>query len=177
MLGNNKKTIGVFISQVYEEYQNNLSRGIMKRANELDYNVAFFTNFGGFGQVFYDMGEIHISDLPNYEELEGIIFTPDIIILPNLINRYKKNIAERCHCPVVSVRKEDKDFYNVLIDDDTVLEEIITHFIKVHGFDRINFLAGPKSNPGANKRLENYKRVLQKNGGDYCCPNNRRWSC
>ncbi len=162
MFGNNRKTIGVFISQVFEEYQNALSRGIMKRANELDYNVAFFTNFGGFGQLTYDMGELHIVDLPNYDELEGIVFTPDIMILPKLIDRYKKNIQDKCHCPVVSIRKEVEGFYNVLIDDDTVLDEIINHYIEEHGFTRINFLAGPKHNAGANKRLENYKRELQK---------------
>lgn len=162
MFGNNKKTIGVFTSQVYEEYQNTLSRGIMKRANELDYNVAFFTNFGGFGQMSYDRGEIHIVDLPNYEELEGIIYTPDIMILPNLINKYKKNIEQKSHCPVVSVRKEVEEFYNVLIDDKIVLDEIINHYIEVHKFTRINFLAGPNNNAGASKRLENYKRVLQK---------------
>ncbi len=161
MFGNNKKTIGVLICQIFEEYQDTLSRGIMKRANELDYNVAFFTNSGGFGQLSYDAGEIHIVDLPNYEELEGLIITPDIMILPGLIDKYKKNILEKCHCPVVSVRKEMEEYYSVLIDDDRVIDEIIHHFIKDHGFNKINFLSGPENNIAANKRLENYKSVLR----------------
>ena len=134
----------------------------MKRANELDYNVAFFTNFGGFGQLSYDKGELHIVDLPNYEELDGIIFTPDIMVLPQVIDKYKENIARKCQCPIVSVRKEVEGFYAVLIDDNNVLEEVINHFIEIHGFTRINFLSGPKNNIGASKRLASYKRVLQK---------------
>jgi diguanylate cyclase (GGDEF)-like protein len=160
MFGNKKKTIGVFISQVNDEFQEFLSRGIIMKAKELDYNVAFFTNFGGFGQVAYDIGEAYIADLPCYEELDGIIITPDVMILKNLKEQYMKNIESRSHCPVISVRREMSQFYNVLIDDYTVLDEIITHFIEHHGFTRINFLSGPKGFPDTEKRLENYKKIL-----------------
>ncbi len=162
MFGNNRKSIGVFISQVNEEYQDTLSRGIMKRAQELNYNLAFFTNFGGFGQVDYDEWEAYIAMLPNYEELDGIIIAPDIIAIPNLLERYLKNIKRKSHCPVISVRREIKEFYNVLIDDYLVLNEIIEHFIIKHGFTRINFLSGPKGFPDTDKRLQNYKDVLAK---------------
>ncbi len=161
MFGNNRKTIGVFISQVNEEYQDTLSRGIITKAQMLDYNVAFFTNFGGFGQDAYDRGEAYIASLPNYEELDGIIITPDIMILSDLKKEYIRNIKSRSHCPVVSVRREIEEFYNVMIDDNNVLDEIIRHFITVHGFTRINFLSGPKGFPDTDKRLENYRRILE----------------
>jgi DNA-binding LacI/PurR family transcriptional regulator len=132
MFGNNRKTIGVFTSQVNEEYQDTLSRGIMTKAKELDYNVAFFTNFGGFGQHSYDMGEAYIASLPIYEALDGIIITPDVMVLPGLEETYIRNIKSRCHCPIVSVRKETKGFYNVLIDDNTLscksLEKLLIDF-------------------------------------------------
>lgn len=160
MFYNDKKTIGVFISQVNHEFQDLLSKGIMTRAKELDYNVAFFTNFGGYGQESYDLGELYIADLPNYEELDGIIIAPGTIIIKNLEQTYHRNIRSRAKCPVVSVKREYSDYYNVLIDDSTVLNEIIRHFIEVHGFTRINFLAGPKGHPDSESRLETYKRIL-----------------
>ncbi len=160
MLGNKRKTIGVFISQVNEEFQDTLSKGIISKAKELEYNVAFFTNFGGYGQQAYDVGEFCITDLPHYEELDGIIIAPDTMVLQNLEDRYKENIANRSHCPVVSVRREIKEYYNVLIDDYTVLDEIIRHFIVEHKFTRINFLAGPKGFPDSDKRLAAYKKIL-----------------
>jgi diguanylate cyclase (GGDEF)-like protein len=160
VLGNNKKTIGVFISQANDEFQDILGRGIATKAKELDYNVAFFTNFGGYGQPGYDLGELNITELPHYEMLEGIIVIPESMILPNLEARYLHNIKKRSNCPVVSVRRENREFYNVMTDDYNILNDIITHFIEVHGFTRINFLAGPKGSPNSEKRIVCYKRIL-----------------
>lgn len=163
VFGNTKKTIGVMISHANGEFQDTLSRGIITKAKELDFNVAFFTNFGGYGQYEYDMGEFYITNLPNYEELDGIIITPDVMIVPHLEEQYRKNIRNRAHCPVVSVRREIPDYYNVLVDDYTVLDDIIRHFIKIHGFTRINFLSGPKGVPDSEKRLAAYKKILSEN--------------
>jgi diguanylate cyclase (GGDEF) domain len=161
MFGNHRKTIGVFISQVNEEFPDALSKGIITRAKELDYNVALFTNFGGLGQADYDLGEAYISDLPNYEELDGIVITPDVIDVPHLLEDYKDKISRLSHCPAVSVRREIKEYYNVLINDNAVLDEIIRHFIVQHGYTRINFLSGPEGFPDTEKRLENYKRLMK----------------
>ncbi len=161
MFGNHRKSIGVFVSQVNEEFPDVLCKGIITRARELDYNVAFFTNFGGLGQAEYDLGEAYITELPNYKELDGIIITPDVMHVPNLLNKYKDKIRCESHCPAVSVRREIKEYYNVLINDDTVLDEIIRHFILQHGYTRINFLSGPVGFPDTEKRLANYKRILK----------------
>lgn len=160
MFTNHRKTIGVFISQINIEYQERLCKGIVARAQELDYNVIFFTNFGGYGQLEYDQGELQIADLPNYVSLDGIIIVRDTIVVENLEQRIKDYIKERTTCPVVTVRRKDDDYYNVLLDDNKVLEEIIRHFIEVHGFTLLNFLAGPKEHPDSQKRLACYKRVL-----------------
>ena len=160
MFQNAKKTIGVFVSLVYDEYQKHLSNGISIRAQELDYNVAFFTNFGGYDQNDYDEGELLIADLPCYEDLDGIIITPDTMAADGLEQKIRDHISKRSNCPVVSVRRRIDEYYNVLIDDYTVLEDIIRHFIVEHGFTKLNFLAGPKGFPDSDKRLECYKRVL-----------------
>lgn len=160
MFSNNRKTIGVFISEVYNDYQNNLCRAISDRAIKYNYNVAFFTNFGGYGQEKYDKGEFNIAKLPNYEDLDGVILAIDTIAVAGLNEYILDNIRSRCHCPVVSIRRKIDGFYNVLMDDNTVLEDMMNHFINDHHFTKINFLAGPKDHPDSIKRLETYKRVL-----------------
>lgn len=160
MFQNGRKTIGVFVSLVYDGFQALLSRGISLRAQELDYNVVFFTNFGGYDVYEYDQGEVKVADLPYYENLDGIILVPDTMVVEGLEQKIREQISKRSKCPVVSIRTDMKDYYNVLIDDDTVLEEIIRHFIEHHGFIKLNFLAGPKGYIDSDKRLESYKRIL-----------------
>ena len=142
MFSNGRKTIGVFVSQVNSEFQQGLSRGISIRAQELNYNIAFFTNFGGYGQHEYDKGERRIADLPDYAELDGIILAPDTMAVKGLLERIRSHIDTKSKCPVVSIRRKIDEYYNVLIDDNKVLEDIIRHFIVDHGFTRLNFYGG-----------------------------------
>ena len=160
MFNNGRKTIGVFMSQVNAEFQEVLCKGISTRAIELNYNVAYFTNFGGYGQTEYDSGEIKIAEIPYYEDFDGIIIVPDTLVANELETQIRSNIKEYSKCPVVSIRRSLDDCYNVQIDDNTVIEDIIRHFIEVHGFTRLNFLAGPKDHPDSEKRLLSYRRVL-----------------
>lgn len=160
MFNNGRKTIAAFISQVTSDFQELLCKGITARATELDYNVIFFTNQGGYGQNLYDAGELYIAEVPYFEKLDGIILAPDTYSLEGLEDRLKIRIKEEAHCPVVSVRLEREDYYNVLVDNNTVIEKLIRHFIEDHGFTRLNFLAGPKGVKDSEERLESYRRIL-----------------
>jgi diguanylate cyclase (GGDEF)-like protein len=162
MFANGKRTVGVFISQLNDEFQDNLCKGITSRAKELDYNVAFFTNFGGYGQLEFDLGEREIARLPYYQDFDGIILAPDTFTIDKLNNNIKRFIEKYSHCPIVSVRRKMEGYHNVLIEDDNILEEVITHLIEDHDFTRLNFLAGPKDSIASEKRLLTYQRVLAK---------------
>lgn len=163
MLGNGRKTIGVFVTQAFQEYQDLLCRGICNRAFGLGYNVAIFSNFVGYGEFKYEIGESNIAYLPMYEDLDGIILLPDTMHVKDFKNNIVKNIKKYARCPVVSVRQSMEDYYNVLIEDESVLEEIILHFIKDHKFRKLNFLTGPRDNPVSIQRLNTYLRILKEN--------------
>ncbi len=167
MFSNGRKTIGVFVTQVHQEYQEIVSRGICMRAHQLGYNVAFFTTFLGYGEFQYEIGERDIANLPRYEKLDGIILLPDTMFVHGLEERVQENIRKYATCPVVSVRQKKDDYYNVLIEDDTVLDDIIRHFIVDHYYRKINFLTGPKDNPVSIQRLNAYKRILAEYGIPY----------
>jgi len=160
LIANNRKTIGVFITHVNQCFQDAFSRGIITKARELDYNVVFFCSFGGYGIKLYELGELHMTEIPCYEELDGIIITPDVMEIKDLFEDYKNKIKSRCKCPVVSITKEIDDYYNVIVDNNIIMDDIIRHFIEVHGFDRINFLSGPLGTPDADERLNSYKKIL-----------------
>ena len=164
MFGNGRKTIGVFVTQAFHEYQDLICRGICSRAYGLGYNVAIFSNFLGYGEFKYELGESNIAHLPVYEDLDGIILLPDTMHVKDFRNKIVENIRLYSKCPVVSVRESIDEYYNVLIDDDSILEEIILHFINDHKFRKLNFLTGPKDNPASVRRLNTYCRILAENG-------------
>lgn len=160
MFGNDRKTIGVFVTQEYNESQKILTRGICMRAKDLGYNVAFFTNFLAYDEVEYEKGERSIADLPEYDDLEGIILLQDIWYAVKCLDKVQDNIKKFSKCPVVSVHQQFDEYYNVLINDDAVLDEIIRHFIEKHGYKKINFLTGPKQKTASIQRRDAFKRIM-----------------
>lgn len=164
MLGKGRDTIGVFSTQAHQEFQDLLCRGICSRAYDLGYNVAIFSNFLGYGELNYEIGESKIADLPSYKDLSGIIMLPDTMFVKDFKSNIEENIKNYADCPVVSVRQYMEGYYNVLIKDENVLEDIINHFIEDHKFTKINMLTGPEDNPVSIQRLETYKKILTENG-------------
>ena len=98
MFDNGRKTIGVFVSELHSDFQTILSQGITERAKELNYNVLYFTNFGGYGESLYNEGEVLIADLPNYADFDGIIIVPDTFRIVGLEERIRKNIESNSDC-------------------------------------------------------------------------------
>ncbi len=163
MFNNGRKTIGVFISELHADFQSVLAEGITEGAKEKNYNVMYFTNFGGYGNILYDTGEILIADIPYYSDLDGIILASDTFELDGLESKIRNNIKMNSDCPVVSVRRKIDEYHNVLINDYTIIEDLIKHFVEEKGLTRVNFLAGPKGYPDSDKRLQSYKNILKKN--------------
>ena len=164
MLDNNHKTIGVFVTRAYEEYQDFICRAIYQRAYELGYNVAIFSNFVGYGEINYEIAESNIANIIRYQELDGIILLPDTLLVKDFESNIINNIEKHSTCPIVSVRQRRDEYQNVLIEDDSVLDDIIQHFIEHHKFTKLNFLTGPKHNPVSTIRLNTYKRILAEHG-------------
>src|SRR5690606_30109054 len=115
MLRNGRKTIGVFVTRTEEEYQNILCKAIYKRASELGYNVAIFSNFVGYGEFNYEIGESNIANILKYEDLDGIIVLPDTMLVKDYKEKVVQNIEKYSKCPVVSVRQRMDGYYNVLV--------------------------------------------------------------
>ncbi len=164
MLRNKRKTIGIFIADVFSEFQREVCFGITERGKELGYNTFYFSCFGAYGQEAYGIGEMNIAELPNMKDLDGVIFAPGTYAIEGMENHILERFKREAVCPLVTVGEDFDDYPCVMIDNDHVLEELIEHFIYVHKFTRINFISGPKTSMAAIKRLECYKRILEKHG-------------
>lgn len=165
MLFNQRKTIGVFTNKADEHFRQSLFEGLTKEARRFDYNLAVFTTFGNHNSNnTYDEQEKIIVDLAPIEQLDGIVVVPDSYDVIELKGRLLENIRKYAKCPVVSVRTQSKDYYNVLTNEDNSLSEIMEHLINVHGFTRICFMAGYPGHQDSEKRLACYKKIMKKYG-------------
>ena len=154
MFHNSRKTIGVFLERSASEFQNRLCQGIITGAKEIGYNVAVFSDYGNYGQNHrYFIGDQTLWELPPYEELDGVVLALDT--MEEIVSREHviKNIRERCHCPIVSIRELLVGANNLLVDNSSCMEGLIDHFVKEHGMKKLCFMTGPKDHWDAQERL------------------------
>ena len=129
MFTNQRKTIGVFLNRATSQFQNLLCQGIIAEAEKRGYNVAVFSAFGNYGQnERYYEGEKQLYELPPYEDLDGAILALDTMEEYETRELVLKNVRNRCHCPIVSVREMVEGVNNLLVDNNTCMEGIIRHF-------------------------------------------------
>lgn len=75
MLNNRKKTIGVFVCKLLEYFQRTLCGALADEAVANGYNLVVFSTFGEYDNNHdYVEGESNCLYIPNYDELDGIIF-------------------------------------------------------------------------------------------------------
>lgn len=165
MFHNSRKTIGVFLERSASEFQNRLCQGIITGAKELGYNVAVFSNYGNYGQNHrYFIGDQTLWELPPYEELDGVVLALDT--MEEIVSREHiiKNIRERCHCPIISIRELLVGVNNLLVDNSSCMEGLLDHFVKEHGMKKLCFMTGPEDHWDAQERLLCFKRKMNEYG-------------
>lgn len=162
MFSNQRKTIGILVEAVLNEFPRRLCQGVIEAAEKSGYNVAIFTSYGSYGNnVEYFKGDCHMYELPPYESLDGMILLLDTIQNLQTRERVLKYTLERCQCPIVSIRENIDGANNLLVDNTTCMESIIRHFIEVHGFTRLCFMTGPKERWDSIERLNCFQRIMK----------------
>lgn len=76
-------------------------------------------------------------------------------------------LTENATCPVISLRSEEKAFYNVLIDNKNAMYEMTNHFIK-KGKKEICFVTGRIEMTDAKERLSGYRKAMKDAGFSVC---------
>ncbi len=162
MFSNKRKTIGVMVEAVSNDFPNLICQGIIRSANKLGYNVAIFSAYSKYGsQGSYLIGNYKIYDLAPYEDLDGIILLLDTIQNHPTIEHLLAEIDSRCHCPIVSIREKVPGANNFLIDNSNCVEKIVRHFIEEHHFTKLCFMTGPEDRWYSQERLDCFLRLMK----------------
>ncbi len=160
-----KKRIGVFLGEVQAEFQRRVLQAVYNRANALGYHVFVFSVYGAYGNnILYAEGERAMVYLPDVSLFDGIIVASDTFNLMGMNEELAARLKKEAKCPVVYVRSETNDFYNVLLSDVMSMKAMVKHFIEKHGFRDICFMQGKMSMQDARNRYQGYTEAMQEAG-------------
>ena len=149
-----QKRVALFAGEIFMDYQTRLFEGFKEAAIRNNVKIDVFTNFGVFASNYlHTRGEINVINIPNLERYDGIIIAPDTLTVDGMYEELYEKLQKECTCPVVCIRSEKEEFYNVLVDDKTSMEMIVEHFIKVHGLKKIFYMSGIPGMKDAQIRL------------------------
>ncbi len=156
-----RKRIGIFMGEVTLELQENMLKGIFKKAKELNYDAFAFCNFGAYGDnVLYAEGEKAVIQIPDLSQLDGIIVGEDTFDIDGMGDELYTILKKRASCPVVYLKDPRDGFYNVMVEQRAAIEDITRHFVKEHGFRDLCFMSGGLSRLDAQARYQGFLDVL-----------------
>lgn len=153
---NTRKTIGMLIDWIDNQYQFDLLFGIAELAREKDVNLLFFE-----GGVISDKNETlnKVYDLVGQNNVDGLIILSASIgrflsqdILIKFCNQYQP-------LPTVIVGLQVPGLPSILVDNNGI-RELVRHLIQVHGYRRFAFIKGAESSLDTIQRFDAFLKTL-----------------
>ncbi len=161
------KKIAVLSTYLAETHARQVLSGILKCAEENDCCIYVFTCKMRYDpNNRHDVGEYMIFDMIDYSLFDAVIIAGSTIWSEALLKRVMKKISES-GLPAVSLEKYTPDMMNVVIDNKEAMKDLILHMINVHGYRRINYIAGVPGNAEAIARHQAFVEALEENGIEY----------
>lgn len=155
------KRIGIFISHIFGNFQNQLCQGIIDTAQKYGYNTDIFTSMDGENISCYASSEDSILRIPHFEEMSGIVFASDTYLSKELKDSIFHTLQEKCTCPVIEVNQQTASYPAIFLDNNAPVLELTEHLIKVHGKKHICYLGSSKETHFSIQRQNIFCKVME----------------
>jgi len=157
-----KKKIGLFVSHIYGEYQKNLCRGVIQKAAEYGYRTEIYATNDGEDLGTYANGEESVLHIPNFDDLEGVIFASGTYSQKSLSEQLHQLLLKQKDLTVVEITEAPTDFASVRMENNHTAGQLTEHLITEHGAKRIAYLGFGNDNPYSLARQASYKATMEK---------------
>ncbi len=162
-----RKKIAVVTAEVFSQHINRILDGISRQCSKLNYDVCvLMMTFNNDSEDPIQLGEENIYNLIRPGAFEGVLLITGNMLSPPLVARLDALLRE-IDVPVVAVECESEICGSIYAEDDDLFEMLTDHFTEHHNCREIMCLTGPKGNIPAERRLQGYKRSLEKHGITY----------
>lgn len=155
------KRIGIFVSHIFGFFQSQLCQGIVDKAAEFGYNTDIFTSMDGEKNGDYNTGENSILRIPNYQELDGIVFASGTYLTAELRDAVLHQLQAAVTCPVIEVNEQNPSYPVVLLENNALASQLADHLITHHGMTRICYLGNQSENLFSRKRQRAFEDTMK----------------
>ena len=157
-----RKTIGVFASQVGRAWGAEFIAGITDAAEANNVNLVHFIGGKLMPQVSADKPNpsFGLYDLARTEQFDGLILTSDVAYGAN-VNELKIFSDTYRSLPIVTQSVELQGATMFVPDNSEGMRAAVRHLIEEHGYKRIAFICGIPGQVDAEQRFQAYKDELK----------------
>ena len=159
------KKIALILAQADEPYQQQLIRGVMRKASALGYSVVAFSMYIKYqNSRERELGESNIYKLIPLDDFDALIIFSDLIQTPGVEKQLEERLHQEFEGPVVCVDTDSEYFYSFWTDGYDVVYAEISHMIEEHGLKDIAYLTGRKHHMHSRRRLQAYRDAMEAHG-------------
>lgn len=173
-----RKTVGVLMGNALSMYGRELVEGMKQAAHDKDVNILFYLGFQGDA---YRMGNIEkltekqqngdyqasaVYDYVSFGDVDALVIAYGFLSMrfeghdkESFLSRFKK-----IPCILLNDYSDKEGFCNINVKNYEGMFECVEHLIKTHGYQKILYLSGPKSNAEARDRERAYRDAMLENG-------------
>lgn len=165
-----RPTIGFLVSGITDGFTEDMCKGVMHRASELDVNLVVLPgkyigrDTEGQPELMYEYQNGTILSYAAKDLLDGIIVAASCIGCMTTIDRVEKLMEQYEGIPCVLAVSKMDGYKSVNFDNYTGIREGMEYLIERLHYDRIGMIGGPDDNSDAVERKAAFCTVLEEHG-------------
>lgn len=167
-----RKTVGLLIHHLDNDYSKALLKGAVTAAKELDVDLAIFPGRSLNCQLedskftAFEYQNNVVYSYASADSLDAVIISAGT--LGSFVSKetFKEFVDGFTGLPVITAENKVEGYPCVRLSGSGI-KELVGHLVAAHGKRRIAFVSGPKGNTDAEERLSFYKEALAENGLEF----------
>ena len=168
-----RKTIGVLVGGITDDFTRLLCHGVIERAKTLDVNIVVIPGkfldreYPETSDIYYEYQYQTLFSYATNENLDGVIVASSCIGCFATKERISEFMKRYLQMPCVIVAADEPDQICVRYDNGAGIREGLNYMIEELGYTRIGMIGGPDSNYDAKERRRTYIEVLEAHGIEF----------
>ena len=157
------KKIGVLVSNIRIDPQKRVVESMIRYAVKNNIILDIFScNSSPENTTLHNKAENSIHKLPHFEDYEGVVLFANTLFPASYSNALIEMLKTR-KIPVILIATKAEGVSSIGIDNYKAMKTMVSHFIKEHGFRKINYVSTNMFSKEARERHAGYIEALGEN--------------